>query len=101
MQGTNRYVSDISDIVEGLVLAHSNQYEKVEGVNVLRRKAGAVPGKVGLVSGEGSGHESTHAGYIGDGMLDAVVRGEVIPSPTPDLFTIKYLNLPLLYLISS
>ncbi len=43
-----------------------------------------VTGKVGLVSGGGSGHEPAHAGYIGKGMLDAAVVGEVFTSPTPD-----------------
>ncbi|OAH53174.1 dihydroxyacetone kinase [Domibacillus aminovorans] len=82
MQDANRFVSDI---VEGLVLAHPNQYEKVEGLNVVKRKGGAIAGKVGLVSGGGSGHEPAHAGYIGDGMLDAAVCGEVFTSPTPDM----------------
>jgi dihydroxyacetone kinase-like protein len=82
MQDANRFVSDI---VEGLVLAHPNQYEKVEGVNVLKRRGGAVSGKVGLVSGGGSGHEPAHAGYVGNGMLDAAVCGEVFTSPTPDM----------------
>lgn len=40
--------------------------------------------KVGIVSGGGSGHEPAHAGYIGKGMLDAAVSGEVFTSPTPD-----------------
>ncbi|OKL36031.1 dihydroxyacetone kinase subunit DhaK [Domibacillus mangrovi] len=82
MQDANRFVSDI---VDGLVLAHPNQYEKVEGLNVVKRKGGAIADKVGLVSGGGSGHEPAHAGYIGDGMLDAAVCGEVFTSPTPDM----------------
>lgn len=82
MQDANRFVSDI---VEGLVLAHPNQYEKVDGLNVVKRKGGAIADKVGLVSGGGSGHEPAHAGYIGDGMLDAAVCGEVFTSPTPDM----------------
>jgi dihydroxyacetone kinase-like protein len=43
-----------------------------------------VQGKVGLVSGGGSGHEPLHAGYVGLGMLDAAVPGAVFTSPTPD-----------------
>lgn len=82
IQDANRFVSDI---VEGLVLAHPNQYEKVDGLNIVKRKGGAIAGKVGLVSGGGSGHEPAHAGYIGDGMLDAAVCGEVFTSPTPDM----------------
>lgn len=41
-------------------------------------------GKVGVVSGGGSGHEPAHAGYVGDGMLDAAVAGNVFSSPSPD-----------------
>ncbi|MCX7842578.1 MAG: dihydroxyacetone kinase subunit DhaK [Clostridia bacterium] len=40
--------------------------------------------KVGLVSGGGSGHEPAHAGYVGKGMLDAAVSGNVFASPSPD-----------------
>jgi dihydroxyacetone kinase-like protein len=40
--------------------------------------------KVGLVSGGGSGHEPAHAGYVGTGMLDAAVAGNVFASPGPD-----------------
>ncbi len=42
------------------------------------------PGKVGLVSGGGSGHEPLHSGFVGLGMLDAACAGEVFTSPVPD-----------------
>jgi phosphoenolpyruvate---glycerone phosphotransferase subunit DhaK len=42
------------------------------------------PGKVGLISGGGSGHEPMHAGLVGLGMLDAACCGEVFTSPVPD-----------------
>ena len=48
------------------------------------RAAGPTPGKVALVSGGGSGHEPLHAGYVGQGMLDAACPGEVFTSPVPD-----------------
>jgi dihydroxyacetone kinase-like protein len=41
-------------------------------------------GKVGLISGGGSGHEPMHAGFVGLGMLDAACAGEVFTSPVPD-----------------
>src|SRR5690625_2175793 len=41
-------------------------------------------GKVGIVSGGGSGHEPLHAGFVGTGMLDAACAGEVFTSPVPD-----------------
>jgi dihydroxyacetone kinase-like protein len=43
-----------------------------------------VPGKVGLVSGGGSGHEPLHGGFVGPGMLDAACAGEIFTSPVPD-----------------
>jgi dihydroxyacetone kinase-like protein len=42
------------------------------------------PGKVGLISGGGSGHEPLHGGFVGEGMLDAACCGEVFTSPVPD-----------------
>ena len=38
--------------------------------------------KVNLISGGGSGHEPAHAGYLGEGSLDAVVAGEIFASPS-------------------
>ncbi len=43
-----------------------------------------VQGKVGIISGGGSGHEPMHGGFVGMGMLDAACPGEVFTSPTPD-----------------
>ena len=43
-----------------------------------------MPGKVGLISGGGSGHEPLHGGFVGLGMLDAACAGEVFTSPVPD-----------------
>ena len=43
-----------------------------------------VQGKVGIISGGGSGHEPMHGGFVGRGMLDAACPGEVFTSPTPD-----------------
>src|SRR5207248_639200 len=51
---------------------------------VIYRADAPVPGKVGLISGGGSGHEPLHGGFVGLGMLDAACAGEVFTSPTPD-----------------
>ena len=51
---------------------------------VVVRADAPVQGKVGLVSGGGSGHEPMHGGFVGMGMLDAACPGEVFTSPTPD-----------------
>ena len=51
---------------------------------VIVRADAPVQGKVGIVSGGGSGHEPMHGGFVGKGMLDAACPGEVFTSPTPD-----------------
>src|SRR4051812_10566047 len=50
----------------------------------ITRAGGPTPGKVGLVSGGGSGHEPLHGGFVGYGMLDAACPGEMFTSPVPD-----------------
>jgi dihydroxyacetone kinase-like protein len=73
----------VAELLDGIVLAHPERLRKLEGYNVILRR-NPKPGKVALVSGGGSGHEPAHAGYVGLGMLDAAVAGEVFTSPTPD-----------------
>jgi dihydroxyacetone kinase-like protein len=73
----------VAELLDGMVLAHPERLRKLEGYNVILRR-NPKPGKVALVSGGGSGHEPAHAGYVGLGMLDAAVAGEVFTSPTPD-----------------
>jgi dihydroxyacetone kinase-like protein len=51
---------------------------------IIFRRDAPVRGKVGLVSGGGSGHEPLHGGFVGRGMLDAACAGEIFTSPTPD-----------------
>jgi phosphoenolpyruvate---glycerone phosphotransferase subunit DhaK len=51
---------------------------------ILYRRDAPVAGKVGLVSGGGSGHEPLHGGFVGQGMLDAACAGHIFTSPTPD-----------------
>ena len=51
---------------------------------VIVRADAPVQGKVGIISGGGSGHEPMHGGFVGQGMLDAACPGEVFTSPTPD-----------------
>jgi phosphoenolpyruvate---glycerone phosphotransferase subunit DhaK len=73
----------VTDALEGLALAHASLSVDVEN-KVVARAGGPVAGKVGLVSGGGSGHEPLHGGYVGHGMLDAACAGEVFTSPVPD-----------------
>ena len=76
----------VAESVAGFVAAHSDLVQQGPDPETLfiSRKGGAVSGKVGLVSGGGSGHEPLHGGYVGKGMLDAAVPGAVFTSPTPD-----------------
>ncbi|CQR69992.1 PTS-dependent dihydroxyacetone kinase, dihydroxyacetone-binding subunit DhaK [Sporomusa ovata DSM 2662] len=74
----------VEEMLQGLVLAHPQYVKRVAGFDVLVRTNSPVQGKVGLVSGGGSGHEPSHGGYVGRGMLDGAVAGAVFTSPTPD-----------------
>ncbi|HHW03640.1 MAG TPA: dihydroxyacetone kinase subunit DhaK [Thermoanaerobacterales bacterium] len=74
----------VEEMLEGMVAAFPGYVRKLEGFNVIVRADAPVKGKVGLVSGGGSGHEPSHAGFVGRGMLDAGVAGAVFTSPTPD-----------------
>lgn len=74
----------VREMLAGMISAHPNRIKQLPNTTVLVRKDAPVQGKVGLVSGGGSGHEPAHAGYVGKGMLDAAVCGEVFTSPTPD-----------------
>ena len=73
----------VTEMLEGLAKANPNVVYAGEGVEVISRKE-KKEGKVGVISGGGSGHEPAHAGYVGKGMLDAAVAGNVFASPSPD-----------------
>lgn len=74
----------VQDMIAGMIAAYPNALKQIPETTVITRSEAPVSGKVGLVSGGGSGHEPAHAGYVGKGMLDAAVAGEVFTSPTPD-----------------
>ena len=73
----------VTEELEGIAAAHPSLCVDVEN-KVITRAGGPRPGKVGLVSGGGSGHEPLHGGFVGYGMLDAACPGEVFTSPVPD-----------------
>ena len=71
----------VSEMLEGMEKAHKDlRYVRELEVITRREKSD----KVGIVSGGGSGHEPSHAGYVGKGMLDSAVAGNVFASPSPD-----------------
>lgn len=71
----------VEEMLKGIALSDPSLIH-VEGMGVIARKLKTE--KVGLVSGGGSGHEPAHAGYVGKGMLDAAVSGNVFSSPDPE-----------------
>jgi dihydroxyacetone kinase-like protein len=75
--------SIVTDALAGVAAAHPSLAVDIEN-KVITRAGGPTPGKVGLVSGGGSGHEPLHGGFVGLGMLDAACPGEVFTSPVPD-----------------
>src|SRR5437660_7597188 len=76
--------SEVKEALAGMALAHADLIRVEYDPNVIIRKDAPRKGKVGLVSGGGSGHEPMHGGYVGAGMLDAACPGAVFTSPTPD-----------------
>ncbi|MGX1372089.1 dihydroxyacetone kinase-like protein [Streptomyces canus] len=73
----------VVDALRGVAAAHPELNVDVERRVVVRRDA-REGGRVGLVSGGGSGHEPLHAGFVGYGMLSAACPGDVFTSPVPD-----------------
>ena len=73
----------LAESLDGLAAAHADLVELGPGRQFVKRVA-LKPGKVGLLSGGGSGHEPLHAGFVGHGMLDAACPGQVFTAPTPD-----------------
>ena len=82
-----KLINDPADVVaealRGIAAAHPELRVDHQHKIVYRRDIPR-PGKVGLVSGGGSGHEPLHGGFVGPGMLDAACTGEVFTSPVPD-----------------
>ena len=83
-----KFINDPYDVVdemlEGFVQVHSGIVRKIDGVRVLVRVDAPTSGKVGLVSGGGSGHKPAFIGYLGQGLLDAVAVGDIFTSPPPN-----------------
>src|SRR6186997_769982 len=72
------------DSLAGFAAAHSDILKvSFDPVYVVRADA-PITGKVGIISGGGSGHEPLHGGFVGKGMLDAAAAGNVFTSPVPD-----------------
>jgi dihydroxyacetone kinase-like protein len=74
----------VKEELEGVAIAHPDLVKVHFNPNFVVRADAPVRGKVGVISGGGSGHEPMHGGFVGLGMLDAACPGAVFTSPTPD-----------------
>jgi len=88
MDSMKKLINDPADVVKeallGIEAAHGDRVRVDHDQKVIYRKDAPRQGKVGLISGGGSGHEPLHGGFVGVGMLDAACCGEVFTSPVPD-----------------
>lgn len=76
----------VDQMLEGFVKANSDLVSATENERVLKYKNAPVKGKVGVVTGGGSGHKPAFVGYIGRNMVDAVAVGELFSSPPAQMF---------------
>ncbi|MFN2174473.1 MAG: dihydroxyacetone kinase subunit DhaK [Anaerolineales bacterium] len=74
----------VKEELEGVAIAHPDLVKVHFDPNFVVRADAPIKGKVGVISGGGSGHEPMHGGFVGVGMLDAACPGAVFTSPTPD-----------------
>ncbi|MFM2407026.1 MAG: dihydroxyacetone kinase subunit [Pseudomonadota bacterium] len=77
----------VEDMLTGWLAAHADTVRaKADNPRVVQRVQAPERGKVGIVTGGGSGHEPAFVGYVGDGLCDAVAIGEIFSSPTAKSF---------------
>jgi len=76
----------VGEMVEGFTGALTDLVEKTDNPRVVKFINAPVPGKVGIVTGGGSGHKPAFIGYIGKNMVDAVAVGEIFSSPPAQMF---------------
>jgi len=85
-----KFINDPSKVVdemlEAYIKVHSDLVSPTENERVIRYKNAPVEGKVGIVTGGGSGHKPAFIGYVGRNMVDAVAVGEIFSSPPAQMF---------------
>src|SRR5256885_13956627 len=80
----NNPENGVMDALHGMAAAHPDLLKVHFEPDYIVRADAPIQGKVGVLSGGGSGHEPMHGGFVGVGMLDAACPGGVFTSPTPD-----------------
>ncbi len=74
----------VKDSLAGMAAAHADLIAVHYDPDFVVRADAPIAGKVGIISGGGSGHEPMHGGFVGKGMLDAACPGAIFTSPVPD-----------------
>ncbi|MCF3193391.1 dihydroxyacetone kinase subunit DhaK [Pseudomonas bubulae] len=86
----NRVINDpdqvVEDMLQGILVAHPELAQYESNPRVIRKRTLSPAGRVGIVTGGGSGHEPAFLGYVGPGLVDAVAVGEIFSSPTAKSF---------------
>ncbi len=76
----------VDEMVAGFKAANEKMVAGTKNLRVLKYLEAPVKGKVGIVTGGGSGHKPAFIGYLGKNMVDAVAVGEIFTSPTAKSF---------------
>lgn len=76
----------VEDMLKGVLCAHPNLTAAADNPRVIKHTGAAQAGRVGIVTGGGSGHEPAFLGYVGTNLVDAVAVGEIFSSPTAKSF---------------
>src|SRR5438876_11388103 len=80
----NRVEDVVTEALAGMEALHPELIRVDYENQIVVRKDAPIRGKVGVISGGGSGHEPMHGGFVGLGMLDAACPGAIFTSPVPD-----------------
>ena len=74
----------VDEVIEGFILANKNKIKRIKNLNIVARVDAPVKDKIGIVIGGGAGHEPLFLEYIGRGMADVEVHGQIFAAPPPD-----------------
>jgi phosphoenolpyruvate---glycerone phosphotransferase subunit DhaK len=88
--GMQKIINDpdrvVDEMLEGYARAHADVVARTDNPRVLKYHRAPVKGKVGIVTGGGSGHKPAFIGYLGRALCDAVAVGEIFTSPPAQMF---------------